>query len=84
MPTPSLCSQGPASNIRGAKHRLVKNFTRDCTHRENFLSNRIVSAWNELPEVVINSKTINAFKNKLDAFLKSKTNNIDSTIAELR
>ena len=70
MPTSSLNSQGPASNIRGAKHRLAKNFTRDFTPRKNFLNNRIVSEWNKLPEDVINSTTINAFKNKLDAFYK--------------
>ena len=70
MPTPSLNSQGPASNIRGAKHRLAKNFTRDCTPRDNFLSNRIVSDWNKLPEDVIDSTTINAFKNELYAFYK--------------
>lgn len=34
--------------------------------RANFLSNRIVGTWNSLPPEVINSASVNVFKNKFD------------------
>ena len=37
--------------------------------RKNLFSQRVVSDWNILPETVINSTSINMFKNRLDCHL---------------
>ena len=34
-----------------------------------FFTNRIVNLWNQLPSVVVNAKSINSFKNKIDKIL---------------
>ena len=36
----------------------------------NSFYHRVVKTWNELPEVVVNSKTINNFKNNIDELWK--------------
>jgi hypothetical protein len=61
----SLGCQGPAGSIRGQNHRLSRQFTK-CSARENFFSNRVVETWNRLPTEVINSCSVNAFKNSYD------------------
>ncbi len=66
LPCNSLSMEGPAGNIRGSKHRLVKQFTR-IRQRQHFMTNRIVDTWNKLPEQVVRAKSKNSFKNKLDA-----------------
>jgi len=40
--------------------------------RKNFFTLRVVKSWNELPEEVVCSPSINSFKNRLDAFCLSK------------
>ena len=50
---------------RGHKYRLVKENTQD-TIRSNFFNNRIVNNWNALSSDVIEAKSINSFKAKLD------------------
>ena len=64
-PMASLLTDGPARNIRGSSHRIVKQLTK-IEARDNFISNRIVRDWNSLPEDVVNSVTVNQFKNRLD------------------
>ena len=34
--------------------------------RQHFFSNRVVSTWNTLPELVVTAPTMNTFKNRLD------------------
>ncbi len=65
---------GPAGNIRGHKHRLSRQFTRNCDQREHFFTNRVVPIWNNLPEEVINSESVNEFKNRYDKFINKSTN----------
>ena len=36
--------------------------------RKNFFSNRVVDAWNELPQYVVDAETLNSFKARLDKF----------------
>ena len=42
--------------------------------RRNFFTNRVINDWNALPDDLKQQKTVNAFKNKLDTWLKQ--NNI--------
>ena len=65
----SLYSDGPASRIRGERHRLSRQFTKNCDQREHFFVNRVIPSWNELPEHVIASTTVNTFKNRLDSHI---------------
>ena len=62
-----LSVEGPATSIRGAKHRLAKQFTKN-SQRENFMLNRVVDNWNKLPKMVVEAKSKNFFKKKLDEF----------------
>ena len=55
------------SSTRG--HQLKLKVRRARTKaRTKFFSNRVVSAWNKLPQEVVLSKSTNEFKNRLDKF----------------
>ena len=58
-------------------HRLFRQLTK-CTPRENFFSNRIAPIWNDLSPQIVQSASINGFKNRYD---KSKLKSINATIA---
>ena len=66
-PMASISANGPASGIRGGNHRIAKQLTK-VESRANFLPNRIANEWNKLPAEIVNSKTVNQFKNRLDKF----------------
>ena len=53
------------STTHGHSQRYNKQICKNNT-RFNFLTNRITNKWNELPQEVINSKSVNEFKAKLD------------------
>ena len=61
----SLESNGPAGGIRGGKHRITRQLTKN-QQRFNFLTNRVVNNWNSLPYDVVMSNSKNGFKNNLD------------------
>jgi hypothetical protein len=65
----NLC--GPASSIRGEKHRLTRQFTRNCNPRENFFPNRVVPIWNSLPTATTKVNSVENFKIEYD-FLTPK------------
>ena len=78
-PAPSRGLLGPACATRGNTLRLVRQTfgskTRnDLAHfttvRDQFFPNRVVGAWNELPESIIRATSTNSFKSKLDDFVK--------------
>ena len=53
------------SKIRGYIYKIVKtSFRLDV--RKNFFSNRVVDAWNELPQYVLDAGIVNSFKARLD------------------
>ena len=52
---------------RGHSLRYSREATRS-EARQNFLTNRIVNKWNELPIEVVNAKSVNEFKIKLDGW----------------
>jgi len=60
--------------MRGHRTRLQREIIRNSLPRHNFLTNRVVNAWNALPDSVvvppaaINTKPVNRFKNAFDNF----------------
>lgn len=46
--------------------KLVREISKRGLFRYNFLSNRIVSRWNDLPQSVVNAETVNSFKSGID------------------
>lgn len=66
----NIYSPSPNVNLRGHKWKLVKDrFTTN--PRKHFISNRIVEQWNKLPHEVIESSSLNQFKNRLDMYLSN-------------
>ena len=53
-------------DTRGNSLKLAKRHCR-LNVRSNFFSNRVITAWNSLPNSVVTAPSINAFKNRLDA-----------------
>jgi len=51
--------------------KLVKSFSRHDVRKYSF-TQRIVNIWNSLPEHVVNSSSVNSFKNNLDKFWVSQ------------
>lgn len=56
------------THLRGHSFKLTVDLARRLS-RKNFFTNRVVQEWNGLPEDVVSSPTINAFKNRLDNYL---------------
>ena len=68
---------------RNNGHKLKgKSFKTDIA--KNFFTNRIVEVWNKLPPDVVNSDTINNFKNKLDKLFDSDKFSEIRTIFKLK
>ena len=61
------------SNTQGNSMKILKpRLKRSILQRVNFFSIRVVNAWNELPDYVISSNSINSFKNKLDRYYRRR------------
>lgn len=58
------------SKTRGHRFKLQKNRSR-LDIRKYFFSQRVVNVWNALPEIVLESETVNSFKNKYDKYVSS-------------
>ena len=56
--------------LRRQSHRVRRQFVKNCKQRDNFFLNRIFPFWNYLPESVIQSISVNQFKNPLDKHIK--------------
>ena len=57
-----------SSRTRGHRLKIVKNRSR-LDIRQNVFSQRVVNMWNELPEIVVESESVNSFKNKYDKYV---------------
>ena len=55
-------------DLRGHNRRLVKTRPR-LDARKYFFSQRIVTAWNNLPASVVHASSVNAFKNAYDQYI---------------
>ena len=56
--------------LRGHSLKLIKRRTHLDTRKFSF-GNRIVNAWNSLPQQAVKASTVNGFKNELDRHWKS-------------
>ena len=63
--TSSLLQFNPSPRLRGHCFKISKCYTNKKQYK-HFFSNRIVNQWNSLPDDVVNSKTIDDFKNNID------------------
>ena len=52
-------------SLRGHSLKLFKSFSKKLC-RKNFFSQRVINDWNSLPQHVIDSNSLNVFKNRLD------------------
>jgi hypothetical protein len=67
FPAHSINTSGPASNIRGNKHRLQSELVKTCSRRQNFFTNRVIEGWNSLPSEIVESNSIINFKSQLES-----------------
>jgi hypothetical protein len=64
---PSLCPRRHKMRIR---REILNKGSKNETIRHNFFTNRISIDWNSLTQAVIDSETINSFKNQINSLLK--------------
>jgi len=57
--------------IRGHKFKIKVNHSRTRL-RQTFFTNRVVEHWNQLPENIVSSSTLNIFKNSIDNHYKNR------------
>ena len=62
----SLVSEQKISTARVGRRGQLRREIVTNNQRHNFYTNRAVNAWNALPDDVIEAKTVNKFKKKLD------------------
>jgi len=53
------------SRLRGHNYKISKQHVNKSKYA-SFFSNRVINEWNNLPEYIVNAKTINEFKNLYD------------------
>ena len=59
------------TDTRGHQFKIFKKrMNKGLNIRKNFFSQRVVNAWNALPQEVVNAKSTNQFKSKIDQFWK--------------
>src|SRR5664279_3936589 len=58
------------TNLRGHKLKLFKKRV-STTSRKNFISQRVINDWNDLPEEVVEASTVESFKKRLDKHMNS-------------
>ena len=51
---------------------------------QNFFTNRVVNLWNSLPSHIVNSESVNMFKNKIDRHLSRHMYDTKLSILDLK
>ena len=69
LTTKSLFKIDKTNKLRSHCYKLIKPRV-NTTLFQNFFTNRIITAWNSLPEEVVTASSLNLFKNKLDQCLQ--------------
>ena len=59
------------NRTRGHALKIIKNRSR-VNVRKNFFSQRVVNDWNALPVLVVDSESVNSFKNNYDKYVGNK------------
>lgn len=62
---------GKTKTGRSHTHQISKEDCKKCNLRGGFLPNRTATTWNLLPPSIVEAETVNGFKAKLDAHMKS-------------
>ena len=70
----TYCSKQIWGRTRRHHIRLVKNHVRLNT-RKYFFSQRVISLWNSLPVVIMNSKCVNEFNNRYGPLFEKQRSN---------
>ena len=65
----SLFELKTRTNTRGHSYKLKKQRC-NTTLRQQFFTQRIVDRWNSLPVEVAEASSLNAFKNRVDLFMR--------------
>ena len=67
--------------------RLVREISKRCSQRYNFIKNRVASKWNELPHSIFYVVSLNCFKSRIDrgifGMIKRNNENTVTTQVEL-
>ncbi len=50
------------------RERFHREVVRNCEPRHQFFNNRVTTLWNTLPDTVVQARTLNEFKNRLDSY----------------
>jgi hypothetical protein len=58
------------TNTRGHNLKFERQLTKTSEARFRFFTNRVIHKWNELPRYVVESNSINEFKNGLDRYYR--------------
>ena len=69
LSTNSIFDFSNNSRLRGHRFKINKQQTNKSKYLK-FFSNRAVTKWNNLPSEIVEAKSLNVFKNKLDCFYK--------------
>ena len=75
-----LCEKFVVELKKGSK-RMARELNKRGPWRFNFLTNRIVSKWNELSEYSISAKTVNSFKARIDKEMFGMDRSKDSNVS---
>ena len=65
LSTDTIFNFSSSSRLRGHNYKISKQYVNKSKYA-NFFSNRVINEWNNLPDYIVNAKTINEFKNLYD------------------
>ena len=71
----------PQDKTRGHNLKLYSSKCKKLHPKQHSFSQRVVKPWNSLPERVVNSKSLNIFKNRLDKHWEAKKYITDDSLA---
>jgi hypothetical protein len=74
-----LTNQSGRVRRNSNSNNMVRPAPAHCLQRENFFISRVIHPWNSLPQCVVDSITVNQFKNRLDKHLsKDRTTTMEA------